>query len=168
MLRNFPSWFPGTYYATYARKSAHFFEQLLEYPFRQVQEQMVCRRKAEGRESTARPSFVASQLEALHANGQVDDVSSTKQIKLAAAAAYSAGAETCQARAQEEINAVIGSDRLPDFADRENLLYVECVLQETMRWNLAAPTGIPRKAVEDDVYNGMFIPKDSTVITNFR
>ncbi|KAG6883170.1 hypothetical protein C0993_007526 [Termitomyces sp. T159_Od127] len=127
---------------------------------------------------------MASQLEDLKANG-LDDDSHVEQLKFAASAAYSAGAETtsstlsffllamvlhpeCQEKAQKEIESVIGSDRLPEFADRENLPYVECVLQETARWNHAAPTGIPRKNVEDDVYNGMFIPKGSTIITNFR
>lgn len=39
----------------------------------------------------------------------------------------------CQARAQEEIDAVIGPERLPDFNDRESLPYVSCVVQETLR-----------------------------------
>lgn len=39
----------------------------------------------------------------------------------------------CQRRAQEEIDAVIGSERLPEFTDRKSLPYVECVLQETLR-----------------------------------
>lgn len=39
----------------------------------------------------------------------------------------------CQKRAQEEIDSVIGSGRLPEFSDRESLPYMECILQETMR-----------------------------------
>ncbi|KAG6860651.1 hypothetical protein C0995_009016 [Termitomyces sp. Mi166 len=177
ILRNFPSWFPGTYYANYARRASYHFRRLIEFPYEHVKSQMAA--------GQARSSFMASQLEALKADGQDDD-SHVEQLKLAASAAYSAGAETtsstlsffllamvlhpeCQAKAQKEIEAVIGPDRLPDFADRENLPYVECILQETVRrWNHAAPTGIPRKNVEDDVYNGMFIPKGSTIITNFR
>lgn len=38
-----------------------------------------------------------------------------------------------QARAQKEIDTVIGSGRLPEFEDRPSLPYVECVLQETLR-----------------------------------
>jgi hypothetical protein len=30
------------------------------------------------------------------------------------------------------------------------------------------PIGIPHKSIEDDVYDGMFIPKDSTIIFNLR
>jgi len=39
----------------------------------------------------------------------------------------------CQRRAQEEIDAVVGSDRLPDFNDRDSLPYLECILNETHR-----------------------------------
>jgi len=36
-------------------------------------------------------------------------------------------------KAQKELDAVIGNDRLPTFADRENLPYIERVVQETFR-----------------------------------
>lgn len=39
-----------------------------------------------------------------------------------------------QARAQKEIDAVIGPDRLPEFEDRASLPYLECLLQETLRY----------------------------------
>lgn len=39
-----------------------------------------------------------------------------------------------QARAQREIDSVIGSGRLPEFGDRPSLPYVECILQETLRY----------------------------------
>lgn len=35
-----------------------------------------------------------------------------------------------QAKAQAEIDAVVGSDRLPTFADRENLPYVDALVKE--------------------------------------
>jgi hypothetical protein len=40
----------------------------------------------------------------------------------------------CQIKAQEEIDGVVGTDRLPDFTDRESLPYLECLLQETQRY----------------------------------
>jgi hypothetical protein len=36
-------------------------------------------------------------------------------------------------KAQEEIDKVVGHDRLPDFSDRERLPYVECVVWEALR-----------------------------------
>ena len=46
-----------------------------------------------------------------------------------------------QKKAQAEIDAVIGSDRLPDIQDRSSLPYVNAVIKEMMRWHLAAPFG---------------------------
>jgi hypothetical protein len=38
-----------------------------------------------------------------------------------------------QAKAQKEIGSVVGHLRLPEFADRGNLPFVEGILQETFR-----------------------------------
>lgn len=38
-----------------------------------------------------------------------------------------------QARAQAEIDAVCGHDRLPGFEDRELLPYVEAIIKEVLR-----------------------------------
>lgn len=42
-------------------------------------------------------------------------------------------------RAQEEIDRVVGPDRLPTYADRKDLPYVEALLKETLRWENVAP-----------------------------
>lgn len=47
-----------------------------------------------------------------------------------------------QKKAQAELDAVMGSDRLPTLADRENLPYVNALLLEVLRWNTVAPTGL--------------------------
>ena len=46
-----------------------------------------------------------------------------------------------QRKAQEEIDRVVGTDRLPTFADRENLPYLEALVTEVHRWNPVAPMG---------------------------
>ena len=46
-----------------------------------------------------------------------------------------------QRKAQEEIDRVVGNDRLPDFNDRERLPYIEAVLKECMRLHTAVPMG---------------------------
>jgi cytochrome P450 len=45
------------------------------------------------------------------------------------------------AKAQKEIDAVVGNDRLPTFEDRENLPYVDCVFDECLRWGVPVPLG---------------------------
>ena len=39
-----------------------------------------------------------------------------------------------QRAAQEELDRVIGSERLPDFADRDSLPYLMAVMKETLRY----------------------------------
>ncbi|KAF8336876.1 cytochrome P450, partial [Cantharellus anzutake] len=71
-----------------------------------------------------------------------------------------------QKRAQQEIESVIGCNRLPTFADRESLPYVEAILKETLRWQPAAPIPLPYRCSESVEYEGYFIPKDATIIAN--
>ena len=46
-----------------------------------------------------------------------------------------------QAKAQAEIDSVIGSYRLPGVEDRNSLPYVEAVMKELLRWAPVAPQG---------------------------
>lgn len=46
-----------------------------------------------------------------------------------------------QEKAQAELDRVVGTSRLPDFADREDLVYVRALTSEVMRWQLIAPLG---------------------------
>ena len=88
-----------------------------------------------------------------------------------------------QKRAQAEIDAVVGSNRLPDFHDRPSLPYINAIVKELSRWNLPAPLGgylfinivstiltnsigIPHMSTMDDEYNGFYIPKGTLMIGN--
>jgi len=44
-----------------------------------------------------------------------------------------------QKRAQDEIDSIVGRDRLPTFQDYEQLPYVRALVKETMRWRGVAP-----------------------------
>jgi cytochrome P450 len=39
-----------------------------------------------------------------------------------------------QRRAQEEVDSVVGTDRLPSLSDRPKLPYVQAVIKEVLRW----------------------------------
>lgn len=71
-----------------------------------------------------------------------------------------------QKKAQQEIDAVVGTDRLPSFDDRRDLPYVDALVKELFRWNPVLPMGFPRVAGCDDIYDGMFIPKNTMLIPN--
>ena len=47
-----------------------------------------------------------------------------------------------QRKAQQEIDAVVGANRLPTIDDRDKLPYVNCLLKEVLRWGPAAPVGM--------------------------
>ena len=47
-----------------------------------------------------------------------------------------------QKKAQAEIDAVVGPNRLPDFHDRPSLPYINAVVKESSRWNVVFPLGI--------------------------
>lgn len=67
-------------------------------------------------------------------------------------------------KAQEEIDRVIGSDRLPTFADRPHLPYIDAIWKESLRWNVMAPLSIPHATTEDDEFEGYHIPKGSILL----
>ena len=46
-----------------------------------------------------------------------------------------------QKAAQEEIDRVVGSDRLPAYSDRPYLPYVNAMTKEAFRWHTVGPVG---------------------------
>ena len=64
-------------------------------------------------------------------------------------------------KAQAEIDAVLGTTRLPEFEDRPSLPYIEALYREVMRWSQSLPLASPHALTEDDYYKGYFIPKGS-------
>ena len=46
-----------------------------------------------------------------------------------------------QKKAQEEIDSVVGLNRLPEFEDRPFLPYINAIAKESMRWHLVGPLG---------------------------
>lgn len=46
-----------------------------------------------------------------------------------------------QMKAQAEIDAVIGQDRLPSIADKDRLPYLHAIMLEILRWMPVAPLG---------------------------
>ena len=70
-----------------------------------------------------------------------------------------------QRHAQEELDRIC-PDRLVTFADRENLPYIECLLMEIYRFHPVVPYGIFHTNEQEDVFEGMRIPKGSMVMAN--
>ena len=46
-----------------------------------------------------------------------------------------------QRKAQEELDSVLGSSRLPNFSDLPKLPYISAIVKEVLRWHAIAPQG---------------------------
>jgi cytochrome P450 len=68
-----------------------------------------------------------------------------------------------QKKAQNEIDTIVGTHRLPTFEDRPSLPYIEALYREVMRWKPVLPLGVAHATIADDVYEGYFIPKGEYV-----
>lgn len=68
--------------------------------------------------------------------------------------------------AHEELDRVIGRDRMPTFDDYDNLPYFRAMVKEILRWRPVAPLGVPHYTTADDWYEGKFIPKGTMVLSN--
>lgn len=69
-------------------------------------------------------------------------------------------------KAQEELDVVVGTERLPSFDDVDHLPYTNALIVEVLRWKPISPIAVPHAVTQDDEYMGYFIPKGSTVIAN--
>lgn len=68
--------------------------------------------------------------------------------------------------AQEEMDRVIGPDRLPTWSDRAQLPYMRAAVEETLRWAPVAFTAVPHAAARADKYGGYTIPAGAIVNAN--
>ncbi|KXJ87807.1 cytochrome P450 [Microdochium bolleyi] len=70
-------------------------------------------------------------------------------------------------KAQNEMDRVVGSSRLPTFEDEADLPYLRAMIKETLRWRPLNKYGMYHASTADDWYEGHFIPKDSVVVLNW-
>ena len=69
--------------------------------------------------------------------------------------------------AQKELDSVVGCERMPRFADRPRLPYVNALCKEVLRWRpVAVLGGTPHASTEDDEYKGFHIPAGATILGN--
>lgn len=72
-----------------------------------------------------------------------------------------------QRKAHEELNRVIGHDRLPTMKDVDSLPYIHCCIKESLRWMPTTILGaVPHATTQDDYYDGLLIPKNAGVMNN--
>ncbi|KAG6547889.1 hypothetical protein Mapa_010709 [Marchantia paleacea] len=67
---------------------------------------------------------------------------------------------------QDELDAVVGKDRLLQESDIPNLPYLQCVIKESLRLHPPAPLGIPHCSVQPTTVAGYEIPAKTTALIN--
>ncbi|KAF8552662.1 cytochrome P450 [Imleria badia] len=174
-LKHLPDWFPG---AGFKRNAAIWKKQIEEFvdePFAFVLN--------ERRKGSAKASFVSTVLDEMQDKDKGLDTQQDFDLRWTANSMYAGSVDTTMTtishfilamvqhplvlkRAQAEIDAVVGQNRLPALEDRPSLPYCNAVFTETLRWSAPVPLGLPHRLMEDDVYNGTFIPKGSLVFAN--
>ncbi|KAG2067385.1 cytochrome P450 [Suillus decipiens] len=170
LLAKVPVWFPGAGFQRIAREWRETIEEMASAPHKLVKDQMAA--------GIAPISFTSNLLEGCAVSAEEDHI-----VKWSAFSLYGGGADTTvsaiyslflamtlfpdsQKKAQAEIDAVVGPGRLPSFADRDSLPYIEALVKEVYRWNVVSPTGFPHCVTEDDNHDGYYIPKGSMVLPN--
>ncbi|TFY71146.1 hypothetical protein EVG20_g1841, partial [Dentipellis fragilis] len=185
-LRFIPEWFPGAYFRRRAKFLAYALSLTDRIPFEWAQEQMAAGTNIE--------SFTSRLLHP--EDGHEVDADEADIVKWCSAALYIGGADTTvsamttfflvmalhpdvQARAQAEVDAVIGTSRLLTIedADASRLPYIAAVIKEILRWGTVVPLvrnayctilteGLSHRVTQDDTYAGYFIPEGTTITPN--
>ncbi|KIY69838.1 cytochrome P450 [Cylindrobasidium torrendii FP15055 ss-10] len=169
ILASLPEWVPGTHFKRLGREWAALYENMLDLPLNYTRQCL--------KDGTAENSFSAKWLR----RGLPKD--EEELLRHAAGSLEAAGAETTAValhafyllmaihpdvlkRAQAEVDEVCGHDRLPTYADREHLPYLQAVLKELARFHLSVPLAIPHTTTQDDIHDGYCIPKGSMIFSN--
>ncbi|TFK85641.1 CyP450 monooxygenase [Polyporus arcularius HHB13444] len=175
VLRFVPAWMPGAQFKRDGKEWVKTVYKLVELPWK-------CTMDAVNR-GVAPPSMASGLMENIAGLSAKEAAQEEEVARNATAVAYAGGADTTlstvqtfflamasypevQAKAQAELDAVVGPSRLPEYSDQDSLPYINALVKELLRWRSVVPTGVPHRSIEDDEYKGYFIPKGSIVIPN--
>ncbi|KAM0269031.1 hypothetical protein ACHAQH_009856 [Verticillium albo-atrum] len=175
-FRYLPNGFPGTAFRKYAERMKQSLQDMGHLPYRFVQRQMTLH--------SHRPSYVSRLIEHFQfEEGSTTGISPSNEdaIKWTASVMFAGGADTTvitmtaftlamirfpevQRKAQEEIDLIVGSRRLPNFGDRDKLPYINALVKECLRWWPVLPLGVVHQADDDVKYHNFCIPKGANLL----
>ncbi|KAF8208378.1 cytochrome P450 [Mycena galopus ATCC 62051] len=174
-LRFLPSWFPLARFKRVMRASKKVLDDVKTVPFQWA--------KTKIESGMYSDSFFSQYFLPNEDHVLREDKEDSEILKWTADSIYVGGAHTTtsaiasfflfmsthpdiQKCAQDEIDRVVGRDRLPTLEDLPSLLYITALLKEVLRSAPVAPLGLKHRVTKDDIYNGFLIPEGATIIAN--
>ncbi|KAI1791791.1 cytochrome P450 [Ganoderma leucocontextum] len=176
ILQHVPTWVPGATVQRLIVQWRSTIERLKEEPYRRVKAamarneatesmvgQLIAKTVGDGDDpSTKEAETIIQNVATVAVEAASDTMFSTVQTIFVAMSLY----PEVQKKAQAELDAVVGPNRLPDFEDRDALVYVSAIIKEALRWQNVLPFVLPHMTLEDDEYRGYFIPAGTLLIPN--
>ncbi|KAI0330488.1 cytochrome P450 [Cubamyces sp. BRFM 1775] len=177
LVARLPSWTPGTAFLHRLKASRAPHDRILHVEFAKA------RARVSGQDDLSITSRLITDLAKTSETSSIASSEEEESAKCVAAVAVEAGADTTfstgegfflamslhpevQEKARAELDAVVGSHRLPDFEDRGALVYINAVVKESLRWHNVVPLGVGHQTVEDTELHGYFIPAGTGIISN--
>ncbi|KAF8608280.1 cytochrome P450, partial [Ceratobasidium sp. AG-I] len=174
-LKYVPEWVPGMGWKRTMVEWCKLRDAMVHEPYNWAKTQIAA--------GTAAPSMVKKCLEEINNDADIDREETETRLRWAAATLFAGASDTTvsssmsfvlamvqnpsiQAKAQAEIDAITGSERLPEMADRDSMPYIQRLVREVLRWQPVLPLGFPHASTKDDEYKGYFIPKGAIVLSN--
>ncbi|GJE96464.1 cytochrome P450 [Phanerochaete sordida] len=177
ILKYLPSWLPGVGFKRQGAVWGRWVSRMHEDPYQEVKSDVMS-----GKSRPCVASDLIREFEDRLNDNSVEDSTVEEDIICVTGTAYTGSDTTTfalanfvlamllfpevQQRAQEELDRVVGRDRLPDIADQDSLPYTASIVKELLRWRPIGPVAVPHRSTADDWYEGYFIPEGSLVIGN--
>ncbi|PVF96174.1 cytochrome P450 [Serendipita vermifera] len=166
-LQYVPSWFPGATFRRIGLESTRLSSKVRFWIFELIEKDVA---------SGIADESVAAQFISDHETPR-------EHLRDALAVLYGGGLETTsnainnllymlmlhpniQRRVQDELDEQVGDGRLPTMKDIKKMTYFNATWNESLRFNVVTPLGVPHVNTEPDVYKGYYIPKGCTIYAN--
>ncbi|KAI0263940.1 cytochrome P450 [Gloeopeniophorella convolvens] len=155
-MRYIPAWLPWFSYQPLARVGRELWEEIRLAPIQFAKQNVEA--------GTATHSLALENLQDIHMMNDTErEKTVTAMMTLILALTLH---PDVQSKAQTEIDAIIGRERLPTFDDRPSLPYINAICKEVLRWRPVTPLGVPHATTRSSVYKDRLIPKGAIVMSN--